>query len=213
MNKRSLIAAAMALTFGSVQAADMLSATLTDLSSTGGLTGIDSSVTGSIGGGTFSVASTVPFFGLLWTAHDGVTFGPGTYTFDTAVNNSGTVGDTYTGLVVEAGQVGGHILWDYSTGVNIDLVMVWDVIDNGDGTTSYYTIDNAGFVRGGQVLPDGYNLLDGVRGNSMADGPFPGANIFFDFSVATVPIPAAVWLFGSGLLGLVGIARRKKVIL
>jgi len=25
-----------------------------------------------------------------------------------------------------------------------------------------------------------------------------------------VPIPAAVWLFGSGLLGLVGIARRKK---
>lgn len=26
----------------------------------------------------------------------------------------------------------------------------------------------------------------------------------------TVPVPAAVWLFGSGLLGLVGIARRKK---
>jgi hypothetical protein len=28
--------------------------------------------------------------------------------------------------------------------------------------------------------------------------------------VTTVPVPAAVWLFGSGLLGLVGIARRKK---
>jgi len=28
--------------------------------------------------------------------------------------------------------------------------------------------------------------------------------------VQTVPIPAAVWLFGSGLLGLLGIARRKK---
>lgn len=28
--------------------------------------------------------------------------------------------------------------------------------------------------------------------------------------VAVVPIPAAVWLFGSGLLGLIGIARRKK---
>ncbi|MFP5505246.1 MAG: VPLPA-CTERM sorting domain-containing protein, partial [Gammaproteobacteria bacterium] len=24
------------------------------------------------------------------------------------------------------------------------------------------------------------------------------------------PVPAAVWLFGSGLLGLVGIARRKS---
>jgi len=28
-------------------------------------------------------------------------------------------------------------------------------------------------------------------------------------SVATVPIPAAVWLFGSGLIGLIGFARRK----
>lgn len=28
---------------------------------------------------------------------------------------------------------------------------------------------------------------------------------------ATIPIPAAVWLFGSGLLGLIGIAKRKKV--
>ena len=28
--------------------------------------------------------------------------------------------------------------------------------------------------------------------------------------VSPVPVPAAVWLFGSGLLGLVGVARRKK---
>lgn len=28
---------------------------------------------------------------------------------------------------------------------------------------------------------------------------------------SVVPIPPAVWLFGSGLLGLIGIARRKKV--
>ena len=28
--------------------------------------------------------------------------------------------------------------------------------------------------------------------------------------MSTVPIPAAVWLFGSGLIGLIGIARRKK---
>jgi hypothetical protein len=28
--------------------------------------------------------------------------------------------------------------------------------------------------------------------------------------VSAIPVPAAVWLFGSGLLGLVGIARRKQ---
>ena len=31
-------------------------------------------------------------------------------------------------------------------------------------------------------------------------------------SVQAVPIPATVWLFGSGLLGLIGVARRKKAI-
>jgi hypothetical protein len=29
-------------------------------------------------------------------------------------------------------------------------------------------------------------------------------------AVPAVPVPAAVWLFGSGLLGLIGVARRKK---
>ncbi|MCG6936815.1 MAG: VPLPA-CTERM sorting domain-containing protein [Gammaproteobacteria bacterium] len=29
-------------------------------------------------------------------------------------------------------------------------------------------------------------------------------------TVTTVPVPAAVWLFGSGLIGLVGVARRKN---
>ena len=29
-------------------------------------------------------------------------------------------------------------------------------------------------------------------------------------TISAVPVPAAVWLFGSGLLGLIGLARRKK---
>ncbi|HSD97741.1 MAG TPA: VPLPA-CTERM sorting domain-containing protein [Sulfuricaulis sp.] len=49
-------------------------------------------------------------------------------------------------------------------------------------------------------------------------GPFTGVVAYFDIgsgnsmyvtSVSTVPVPAAVWLFGSGLLGLIGVARRK----
>ena len=87
--------------------------------------------TSSIGGGTWSVASTTPFFGLTWTAHDGVTFGPGTYTIDTVE------GGVYTGIEVGAGQVGGHILFDWGVTTNIDVVNVWDVT----GGTTYFSTD------------------------------------------------------------------------
>jgi len=45
--------------------------------------------------------------------------------------------------------------------------------------------------------------------------PFAGIQYEFDIYgndplVSAVPVPAAVWFFGSGLLGLIGIARRKK---
>lgn len=41
--------------------------------------------------------------------------------------------------------------------------------------------------------------------------PFLDDGNFADFTeVSAIPVPAALWLFGSGLLGLVGISRRKK---
>lgn len=65
--------------------------------------------------------------------------------------------------------------------------------------------------------------MDGDIGASSALTMTDYLGGFFDFvnapitmtyenGVATnpVPVPAAIWLFGSGLLGLVGIARRKK---
>ncbi len=36
-----------------------------------------------------------------------------------------------------------------------------------------------------------------------------GVDVFGE-AAAVIPVPAAVWLFGSGLLGLVGVARRKQ---
>ena len=33
----------------------------------------------------------------------------------------------------------------------------------------------------------------------------------FSMTVTAVPVPAAVWLFGAGLIGLIGVARRQRV--
>ena len=50
---------------------------------------------------------------------------------------------------------------------------------------------------------------DYIGGSAIIDGVLQ-TDIDLTFSVTPVPIPAAVWLFCSGLFGLVGFARRKK---
>jgi hypothetical protein len=73
----------------------------------------------------------------------------------------------------------------------------------------------AGFIGavGSENLTGGFwdpcttDCLDGVAVTDARD-----TLTYADFTEASavVPVPAAVWLFGSGLLGLVGMARRKK---
>ncbi|HEY9150237.1 MAG TPA: flocculation-associated PEP-CTERM protein PepA [Gammaproteobacteria bacterium] len=60
-------------------------------------------------------------------------------------------------------------------------------------------------------LTDGNNQFSGVssvQGNSVDSGDFL-LSADGNLTLAAVPVPAAVWLFGTGLLGLLGMARRR----
>jgi hypothetical protein len=56
-----------------------------------------------------------------------------------------------------------------------------------------------------------FNAACGADIGCVSDYFIDNVTIFADVDVPAIPVPAAVWLFGSGLLGLVGIARKKKV--
>ena len=45
---------------------------------------------------------------------------------------------------------------------------------------------------------------------SLENASLAAANLNLEYTPSAVPVPAAAWLFGSGLLGLVGVARRKQ---
>ena len=81
-------------------------------------------------------------------------------------------------------------------------------------TTSFNTTGQTGYGTTLSQLSLGAD--DGIGGSPQDNGPFEDFNFNIDMTsisftdVAAVPVPAAIWLFGSGLIGLVGFARRKN---
>ena len=67
----------------------------------------------------------------------------------------------------------------------------------GDGTGSF----------NGDVIFTGGSLAGGLPGGRIT-GSFTTTSVDAKIG-AVVPVPAAVWLFGSGLVGLIAVARRK----
>jgi len=129
---------------------------------------------------------------------------PGTYFWEACLPD-GSINCTAPSPItadIGAGQWGMHGLYEWTTTSNIDLVNVWDVSVGPGGVISLSVIDSDG---------------DGVLGVAEVDGAFidslgDGFSIALDLTLTptAVPIPPALWLFGSGLLGLIGMARRKK---
>lgn len=55
-------------------------------------------------------------------------------------------------------------------------------------------------------------IIDGIEDSAGFAGQYTQweFDVTVDVASTIIPVPAAAWLFGSGLLGLVGVARRKK---
>ena len=152
--------------------------------------------------------------------------GAGSYVCRTGVSIDGCVGTPgitlstavrgYSFDLTNAGQFGAGIFFDWS--VNLDIPVLATLQITSDPTNPVLTVVsfdgrvsaiNPPTMLGGKP----YTYIpspDNVPGNRMLVGPFPNQTPAFGGTMTPVPIPAAVWLFGSGLLGLVGVARRKK---
>lgn len=90
-----------------------------------------------------------------------------------------------------------------------------------DGTSNVTVSDdqsNPGVNSGDVRLSDGatwhYNDFGGFAFLLRADAgrvvTFISSTGFSDYAVASVPVPAAAWLLGSGLIGLAGVARKRR---
>ncbi|MDT8281325.1 MAG: VPLPA-CTERM sorting domain-containing protein [Gammaproteobacteria bacterium] len=76
-----------------------------------------------------------------------------------------------------------------------------------DLTVNTFTSTSGEFF--GDVTYTGGSMMGNLTAGSI-DGIFTGTSVVAKLGELTVvPVPAAVWLFGSGLLGLAGVARRK----
>lgn len=60
----------------------------------------------------------------------------------------------------------------------------------------------------GELVYTSGSLAGGLTGGNI-DLAIVGSGVTGKLGQVVVPVPAAVWLFGSGLIGLIGVARRK----
>ena len=146
--------------------------------------------------------------GLNWSGSTGI---PVTAIFDAAgfFASIGAVGETWT---VGADAAGNAIS---STGDYI----IQSPTETFTGVLGAAPMAMTNFNTAGITLGSIFPLTDdGISGSQVTTAPFLGSNANFDFITMTatnlgghfIPVPAAVWLFGSGLIGLAGIARRRR---
>ena len=134
----------------------------------------------------------------------------GTFTLSAAGTLQLEVGDPFSDLLIAT---------DYSlTGGNLEFFLI-DSVDINAFTTGFSIDDflhvgdlatNYGYLESGLSLTSFDNLVLSAYDSVNTQWYNLSLDATGGFSaVAAVPVPAAIWLFSSGLLGLVGVARRR----
>ena len=156
--------------------------------------------------------------------HDLGTLG-GTDSWATGINNNGlitgysnTVGYTETrayiysgGVMQNLGTLGGND--SRGNAINIDGHVVGNSkLANGEWTAFLYDgTDMLDLCVLTDCVNNGWERLTAFDINDSGDitgiGYIDGT--YHAYIISSVPVPAAVWLFGSGLIGLIGFAKRK----
>ena len=147
------------------------------------------------GNGTLQEAISI-FHEELFTGAEAATGDTWVFSFDYAQNPQAPVtGDTQVGAFIRVLD-GANNLLDEQT---FDTLAA---LDSFQAAQLSQDLD-PGWIDGGKIQIGFNNLV----------GNYEGSGRLYDnvnFDVAPIPVPAAVWLFGSGLIGLVGVARRRK---
>ncbi len=87
--------------------------------------------------------------------------------------------------------------------VDFDNTLYWWVYQANSNSSGYADVD-FGILAGVNVLPGSVGVFSEGAGAAFAAFAVEGHD------TNPVPVPAAIWLFGSGILGLVGLKRRQR---
>lgn len=189
----------------------------------------DSLILSSLGNGTSLAGDVVWMIGAMDTTGVGLN---GQRYLSTV--NGGVVGDLRNGQLTQFATVNGYIGDNNQLGTNVApnvngsatatpaTLQTQAYFPNVplDSWATWATFNAAGAV--GEALPFFFLTPSSTGSTAVANNTQYRTATGVDFawtlntdgslSYAAVPIPAAAWLFGSGLLGLIGIARRRKAL-